>query len=92
MTDKAPDFIRHTCPFRDECWAEVDSRSLGADIRDPDRAQKARIKHRLPSATRPHPCGFEATRLEFCPKYRQWAQEQDEPEEESEQLVFALAL
>ena len=86
MTDKAPDFIRHTCPFRDECWAEVDSRSLGADVRDPDRAQKARIKHRLPSATRPHPCGFEATRLEFCPKYRQWSGEKVA----NGQLVLAL--
>ena len=71
--DKTPNFILHTCPFRDECWAEIDDRTLGIDIRDKNRAKHARIKHRLPSTTRPHPCGWEATTLKFCSKYRQWS-------------------
>ena len=83
MTDKAPDFIRHTCPFRDECWQDVDERSLGKEA-----------KRTGPLKTRPHPCGFEATRLEFCPKYRKWAQTGDEQEggEISGRLVLAMTL
>jgi len=62
-TDKAPNFIRHICPFREECWQDIDERSLGSGA-----------KRTAPLKARPHPCGFEAaTDLQFCPKYRQWS-------------------
>jgi hypothetical protein len=61
-----------TCEFRDECWAEVDERTLGAVISDKGAAKRAKVKHRIASAKRPHACGFELTTVWFCPKYRRW--------------------
>ena len=59
--DKTPNFILHICPIRDECWQDVNERSLGS------------MSKCMETLVRPHPCGFEATTLAFCPKYRQWS-------------------
>lgn len=90
---KAPGTI-HTCPFRNQCWAELDDRTLGMIIRVRKLAQKYHRKHRLPYQTRPkgQSCGFEATELKWCQKYNRWARETGlaKPEPQLQQTTLEL--
>lgn len=91
---KAPTFVIHTCPFRDLCWAEIDARTLGICVRDKTEAQRSHRRHRLPYQTRPEKqaCGFEATHLKWCSKYKRWAGEIGLEEAESQPQQATLEL